>query len=253
MTKESKKITTITWEELVYEAMLALTGGKDTVEVPVDAMYHWIESTDYLTEKGRAPDQDWAQGRYPSYRASLQLRWQRMVQNKMLVRVETGVYRLPNSFAIPQDSLWEKMLVVNAETAQPVAKTTTTRRIQRSQKLRDMLVAFYESQCQVCGSDKTYSIPLLSPNHYYVEVHHVAGLAETYHMMQRNQETHLRVNGIENLVVLCPHHHAMMHHHHPMYKFDRKNLFWSNDHGYHINFQKIHPEHAFLLQSGNQE
>ncbi len=68
-----KKIAAVSREQIVLEAMLALTDGRADVEITTEEMYHWIESTEYLTDYGRQPDSNW-QDNYPSYRASLQLR-----------------------------------------------------------------------------------------------------------------------------------------------------------------------------------
>ena len=251
MVEKDKKISSITWSDMVLEAMIALTGGRNDVTVPAEEMYRWIEATEYLTDKGRAVDPEWNSGRYPSYRASLQLRWQRMVTGGLLVRVGTGEYRLAAAQTQTSNQLWAEMLQVDAQISQPIVRNTTVRRIQRSQKLRDLLVNYYASHCQICGESTTHSIPLLLPNRYYVEVHHVAGLAESVYFQQQGQQIGLKVNGLENLTVLCVHHHAVMHLHYPAYLFDRAALEWRNERGGVLTLQKLTPEHAALLKNAD--
>jgi hypothetical protein len=50
MDTKVKKIGAVSWEEIIIEAMTALTDGRSDVDVPADEMYRWIESTEYLTE-----------------------------------------------------------------------------------------------------------------------------------------------------------------------------------------------------------
>ncbi len=242
-----KKIASVSWEQIVLEAMLALTDGKANVEITTEEMYRWIESTEYLTDYGRQPDSNW-QDNYPSYRASLQLRWQRMVHAGQIARTESGVYHLTKPHVLTPKAKWETMLEIDDEVKELTVKHAVVKKIQRSQKLRDSLVNYYQSRCQVCGADSPFSIPTEIAGRFYVEVHHVKGLAESYALQQGGLLVGMKVNGLGNLTVLCPHHHATVHHHSPAYQFDREKLRWRNSSGQSLDFAHITDEHAALLQ-----
>lgn len=244
-----KKIASVSWEQIVLEAMLALTDGKADVEITTEEMYRWIESTEYLTDYGRQPDPNW-QADYPSYRASLQLRWQRMVHAGKIARTESGVYHLTKPHVLTPKARWEIMLEVDDEVKELTVKHAVVKRIQRSQKLRDSLVNYYQSHCQVCGADSPFSIPTEIAGRFYVEVHHVKGLAESYALQQGGLLVGMKVNGLGNLTVLCPHHHATIHHHSPAYQFDRNNLLWRHAHGGTLALKNISNEHKQLIHQG---
>ena len=249
--KNAKKISTLSWEQIVMEAMLALADGKTDVFIATDEMYKWIESTEYLTEYGRAPDENWSENS-PSYRASLQLRWQRMVSGGLIVREKEGIYRLAQPHIVPAKNKWQEMLEVDEDVTELTVKHVTVRRIQRSQKLRDSLVNYYNARCQVCEDDSPFLIPTQVPGRFYVEVHHVKGLAEAYTLQRGGLLVGMRVNGLENLTVLCPHHHSVVHHHFPVYQFDRNDLLWRHPNGGLLPLRHITNEHASLLQQAAQ-
>lgn len=242
-----KKIAEVSWEQIVIEAMLALTDGNDKVEVTTEEMYKWIESTEYLTDYGRRPDPDWQED-YPSYRASLQLRWQRMVHDGKIIREQSGVYKLVHSQISSSQLKWKQMREIDQEVSELAAKKITIQRIQRSQKLRDLLVNYYNSRCQICEENSSLLIPTEIVGRFYVEVHHVNGLAESYALQQSGLRVGLRVNGLENLIVLCPHHHATLHHHWPRYEFDRDNLLWRHTQGGILPIRNIEASHKQLIQ-----
>ena len=216
-------------------------------EVTTEEMYKWIESTEYLTEYGRSPDADWHPF-YPSYQASLQLRWQRMVNDGKLIRKRSGVYQLPHSQVSSPTLKWAQMVETDQEVTELTAKKVTVQRIQRSQKLRDLLVNYYDSHCQICGDNSPFLIPTEIAGRFYVEVHHVNGLAESYALQRSGLRVGLRVNGLENLTVLCPHHHATLHHHWPHYEFDRKKLLWWHTQGGVLPINHIKDQHKQLIQ-----
>jgi len=244
-----KKIAAISWEEIVMEAMVALTNGRDTVSVPAEEMYRWIEGTEYLTNFGRATDPSWNNGRYPGYRASLQLRWQRMEKQGLLVRETTGFYRLAQPQAMPIMTVWQEMVKVDQEVGTPAVQKVQAKRIQRSQRLRDLLINYYESHCQICGDNAPFRIPTEVAQRDYVEVHHVNGLAESVALQAEGLLVGLRVNGLGNLTVLCPHHHATVHHHYPQYEFHRQTLAWRHHKGGTLALQRLTKEHADLLRT----
>ena len=242
-----KKTPSVSWEQIVLEAMLALTDGRADVTVTTEDLYQWIESTEYLTDYGRSPDPDWHE-HYPSYRASLQLRWQRMVRAGQLVREQDGIYRLTKPQVLAPEDKWAQMLKADQEVMELTAKKAVVNKIRRSQNLRDLLVNYYNARCQVCDTDSPYLIPTDVSGRYYVEVHHVKGLAEAYALQQGGTLVGMKVNGLENLTVLCPHHHAMVHHHSPTYQFDRSNLLWRHAQGGVLPLKNVSPEHAQLLK-----
>ena len=121
------------------------------------------------------------------------------------------------------------MLETDEQISDPIVRRNETRRISRSQNLRDALVNYYDSRCQVCGDDAPFRIPTEIPSRFYVEVHHVEVLAEPYALKQAGLLVGLRVSGLCNLTVLCPHHHAVLHHHWPAYEFDREKLLWRHN------------------------
>ena len=142
------------------------------------------------------------------------------------------------------------MLIVDEQVTELTVRQATVKRIGRSQKLRDMLVNYYAARCQVCNEQSPYLIPTEVSGRYYVEVHHVKGLAEAYALQQNGTLVGLKVNGLENLTILCPHHHAMVHHYAPTYQFDRPNLRWKNAGGSFLEIQRVSNEHAHLLRGG---
>ena len=245
-----KKIASVSWEQIVLEAMLALTDGKADVEITTEEMYRWIESTEYLTDYGRQPDPNWQEDS-PSYRASLQLRWQRMVHAGKIARTESGVYCLAKPHIVSPKNKWAQMVETDEKVTELAVHQISVKRIQRSQKLRDLLVNYYQSRCQICDSGSPFLIPTEIKGRYYVEVHHVKGLAEAYTLQQDGLLVGMRVNGLENLTVLCPHHHATIHHYSPAYQFDRNNLLWRHAQGGVLPLKTVSPEHAQLLQQSH--
>lgn len=229
------------------EAITALTNGRDDTAVTTEEMYRWIESTEYLTDYGRQPDTNWTEDS-PSYRASLQLRWQRMVDKGEIAREKNGVYRLAKPQIVSPKDNWQQMLETDQEVTELTVKKVVTQKIQRSQKLRDLLVNYYNARCQVCENDSPFLIPTEIAGRFYVEVHHVKGLAEAYTLQQGGLLVGLRVNGLENLTVLCPHHHAMIHHNFPAFQFERTHLLWRHAKGDILPIKHISDEHAALLQ-----
>jgi predicted HNH restriction endonuclease len=117
--------------------------------------------------------------------------------------------------------------------------------------LRDGLANYYQTRCQICGSDNTLLIPTDVSDRYYVEVHHIKGLAESYALREQGLLVGFRVNGLGNLVVLCAHHHALVHHLRPVLHFDRANLFWHNQNGTKFLLNTVTPEHANVLKSAS--
>ncbi len=171
-----------------------------------------------------------------------------MVSAGKIARTESGVYHLTKPHLSTPKAKWDQMLEIDDEVKELTVKHAVVKKIQRSQKLRDSLVNYYQSRCQVCDADSHFRIPTDINGRDYVEVHHIKGLAESYALQQGGLLVGMRVNGLGNLTVLCPHHHATVHHYSPAYQFDREKLRWRNSLGHVLAFVNITNEHAALLQ-----
>jgi predicted HNH restriction endonuclease len=172
-----------------------------------------------------------------------------MVQAGRISRTAQGVYRLNQPMVSVVKTAWEELLTIDKDISDPQVQKSNVRRIQRSQRLRDNLINYYRSRCQICEDHSSYLIPTEMPDRYYVEVHHVNGLAESYALQREGLLVGLRVNGLGNLTVLCPHHHATIHHHWPRYEFDRSHLLWRHDNGGKLLLHYLNAEHADALKS----
>ena len=242
-----KKIDAITWEEIVIEAISTITNGQADIPVSTEEMYRWIESTEYLTDYGRSSDPNWHKNS-PSYRASLMLTWQKMVSSGKLLREQSGVYRLTHSVEETKSAQWDLMQEVDNQLLEPKRRLTQVMRIQRSQKLRDSLINYYKSRCQICDQNSPYLFPSNEAGLPHAEVHHVKGLSESFLAIQSGSLYGFRVNGLGNLVVLCPHHHSMMHYHYPQYEFDREGLRWQTTRGEMLQLKHITSPHADVIR-----
>ena len=247
--ERTKKIDGIGWKAIAFEGLTALAAGRSDASVSLNDLYLWIESSEYLTDYGRLPDAGWSESN-PSYRASFQLCLQRMVGRGELRRVRDGIYCLAADTTYSTPTLWERLVEADARLVAPVVRQQTVARIQRSQTLRDGLINYYASRCQICGDDagSPFRIPMESAGRFYVEVHHVNGLAETVARQNNGVSVGFRVNGIGNLVVLCPHHHAMVHWHYPRFEFDRTEGAWQNAGGATLRLYTITPEHRDTIR-----
>lgn len=107
-----------------------------------------------------------------------------MVQAGQLAREQDGVYRLTQPQVLAPKDKWAQMLEADQEVTELTVKKAVVRRIRRSQKLRDLLVNYYNARCLVCDISSPYSIPTDISGRFYVEVHHVKGLAEAYALQQ---------------------------------------------------------------------
>ena len=246
------------------QAILSLTGNRNDVAIHLREIYSWVESTNYLTGDGRTVNKNWAHGHYAAYRASVQSVCQTMVDKGVLARPRRGFYqlvkagtklpRLAIATALPNvkvaktsltGTIWQKILSANAQVKQPSAKMSPSRRVDRFKRLRDDLAECYSWSCQICGGDATFKIPLKESGCYYVEVHHVDVLADSFESLSEDNWDGFKVNGVENLVVLCPYHHAVIHRHYPTYKFDRSGLLWRNDQGDLLRLSFLLTQHVY--------
>ncbi len=98
-------------------------------------------------------------------------------------------------------------------------------RHRRSRQLAEELKRLYGFRCQLCDG----SIPSIhiGGDRYYVEVHHIQGLAEvnqaTRSVGPTQDASELLLDRAENIVVVCPHHHMVLHYAHGGVEFDRAN------------------------------
>ena len=176
-----------------------------------------------------------------------------MVHDGILARPQDqdGIYRLTKPHVLAPKDKWTQMLETDEKVTELTMKQVTVKRVQRSQNLRGPLVNYYNARCQVCEKDSPFLIPTEIAGRFYVEVHHVKGLAEAYALQQGGTLVGMKVNGLENLTVLCPHHHATVHHHAPAYQFDRSKLLWRQAHGGVLPLRNVSDEHAQLLQQNH--
>lgn len=99
---------------------------------------------------------------------------------------------------------------------------SVARRPHRSRKLVTALKQGYDWRCQLCDPDSPDCprIPMRS-NRYYVEVHHIEGLAETRNADPANQDAGQYIlDTFENVVVVCAYHHRLLHHYRSPIRFD---------------------------------
>lgn len=114
------------------------------------------------------------------------------------------------------------------------AGTETAReRGRRSRPLAESVKRLYAFKCQLC--DGTIPRIHIGGGRYYVEVHHLEGLAEVSSGRRAagvTQETsELELDRASNIAVLCPHHHALMHHGGGGFRFDRESKCFTGPDG----------------------
>jgi hypothetical protein len=101
-------------------------------------------------------------------------------------------------------------------------------RLKRNQALVRELKNAYESKCQLCdpAHPEIPRIPI-DNNRFYVEVHHLEGLAELANKAEDGQlddSAYADVTSHHNLIVVCAHHHRVIHNHLPQLVFSRETL-----------------------------
>jgi len=101
-------------------------------------------------------------------------------------------------------------------------------RVKRSQALVRELKAAYDFKCQLCDPARP-EIPRIpiDDNRFYVEVHHLDGLAELADKAESGQlddSVYAHVTSHHNLLVVCAHHHRLIHNHVPKLLFSRQDL-----------------------------
>lgn len=103
------------------------------------------------------------------------------------------------------------------------------RRRSRSRRLAEELKLRYQYRCQLC-EEHTRAIDM-GNGRFYVEVHHIRGIAETEAGQYRSQdEGHYDLDSHRNIVVVCPYHHMLLHNYKSPISFDRSALrFVSED------------------------
>ena len=105
---------------------------------------------------------------------------------------------------------------------------TETLRIKRNGELARALREEYKYRCQLCHRSQVDCprIPM-ADGRYYVEVHHLEGLAEVVARHEHGQlsdSEYANLTSWHNVVVVCPYHHMLIHHHRPRLEFVRDEL-----------------------------
>lgn len=106
--------------------------------------------------------------------------------------------------------------------------TDQTIRTKRNSALARVLKEEYEFFCQLCDPEvpECPRIPMAN-GRFYVEVHHILGLAEVagrFEHGQMDDSEYINLTSYHNVLVLCPYHHRLVHHHDPPFEFDWDNL-----------------------------
>lgn len=108
----------------------------------------------------------------------------------------------------------------------PTGREPVTTRRKRSRSLAQAMKQRYEYRCQLCRTDDL--VIDMGSGKYYVEIHHVRGLAETEkprpnspQMEDRQEANDYCLDSYENIVVLCPYHHRLLHYYRGGFEFDR--------------------------------
>jgi len=132
--------------------------------------------------------------------------------------------------AVPTDeTLQEKLERLARLGSRSGSRVSVAERRARSRQLAEELKTLYDFRCQLCGGD----MPRIDMGggRYYVEVHHLQGLAEAGSYPNDDQEaSSLDLDSFLNVIVLCPFHHRLLHFYRSPITFDRKSCgFRSKD------------------------
>jgi hypothetical protein len=107
--------------------------------------------------------------------------------------------------------------------------------IARNRALVDALKDEYNYRCQLCKPSRPDAPPIpTGDGKWYVEVHHLAGLAEIAARAEHGEmpETEYQnLTSYHNVIVVCPYHHRLIHHHVPVVRFDRDTLKFVTEKG----------------------
>ncbi|WP_419942953.1 winged helix-turn-helix domain-containing protein [Candidatus Palauibacter sp.] len=107
-------------------------------------------------------------------------------------------------------------------------EVTATLRVKRNGGLARALREEYKYRCQLCdGCNPDCPRIRMADGRYYVEVHHLAGLAEVVARHEHGQlsdSEYANLTSWHNVVVVCPYHHMLIHHHDPPLEFGRDEL-----------------------------
>lgn len=112
---------------------------------------------------------------------------------------------------------------------------TEVLRVKRNGELARALREEYKFRCQLCGPCQ-FDCPRIpmADGRYYVEVHHLEGLAEVVARHENGQlsdSEYVNLTSWHNVVVVCPYHHMLIHHHDPPFEFVRDELAFSTADG----------------------
>jgi hypothetical protein len=224
----SWKNTDKTWADITREALKEVTSISREWQFSVEDVANWIDKSSYLTDAGRAFT-NWANGRLPVFRSSVHSTLREMKKSGELNNLSRGLYRWQqvgegSNKRIKNTDLWQSVIEKESKLKPLIVRHQYRKDVSRQLKsLSEALFAYYDWRCMICDSDGS-GIPLIPTKNgkYYVEIHHLDGLAENF-----SEETDCRhLNEVGNLIVICAHHHTVIHRHHPKLIFDRSELAW---------------------------
>ncbi|WP_419167692.1 winged helix-turn-helix domain-containing protein [Candidatus Palauibacter sp.] len=109
-----------------------------------------------------------------------------------------------------------------------IREVTEELRVKRNGELARALREEYGYRCQLCDLEdpECPRIPM-ADGRYYVEAHHLGGLAEVvarYEHGQLSDSEYANLTSWHNIVVVCPYHHMLIHHHDPTIEFVQEEL-----------------------------
>ncbi len=105
----------------------------------------------------------------------------------------------------------------------------------------------YDYRCQFCDprDPECPRIPI-GNGQYYVEAHHIEGLAEVSARAEHGQvddSEYQNLTSYHNVVVVCPYHHRLLHHHHPPFEFDPEEMLFYDDEATIVEIRVRHRPH----------
>ena len=127
------------------------------------------------------------------------------------------------------------------------ARSDAALRPLRNRALVEALKEEYGYGCQLCDSSDP-ECPKISTGQgrYYVEVHHLKGLAEVGKraiLGQLDEDEYENLTSYHNVVVVCPYHHRLLHHRVPSFEFHPERLSFVDEDGEEMHLEKRKGRH----------